>query len=108
MRAQTERSSVFQRARAAGNGARPLSLQGFHVVSAACILSIAVYVTCVSFLLAEVAFNFVDIDIWHQMNLIRASLAAGHLLTQDPFSYVPTVRPMIQHEWGSERTALPE
>ena len=101
MRAQTERSSVFQRARAAGNGARPLSLQGFHVVSAASILSIAVYVTCASFLLAEVAFNFVDIDIWHQMNLIRASLAAGHLLTQDPFSYVPTVRPMIQHEWGS-------
>jgi hypothetical protein len=70
-------------------------------VPAACILSIAVYVTCASFLLPEVAFNFVDIDISHQMNLIRASLAAGHLLTQDPFSYVPTVRPMIQHEWGS-------
>ncbi len=64
-------------------------------------LRIAVYLGCASLLLALIAFNFVDIDIWHQMNLVRASLAAGHLLTDDPFAYTPTVHPMIDHEWGA-------
>ncbi len=64
-------------------------------------LRIAVYLGCASLLLALIAFNFVDIDIWHQMNLIRASLAAGHLLTEDLFAYTPTVHPMIDHEWGA-------
>jgi hypothetical protein len=64
-------------------------------------LRIAVYLGCASLLLALIAFNFVDIDIWHQMNLVRASLAAGHLLTEDPFAYTPTVHPLIHHEWGA-------
>ncbi len=64
-------------------------------------LSITVYLGCVSLLFAQIAFNFVDIDIWHQMNLIRASLAAGHLLTADPFAYTAAVHPMIDHEWGA-------
>jgi hypothetical protein len=64
-------------------------------------LRIAVYLGCAALLLALIAFNFVDIDIWHQMNLVRASLAAGHLLTADPFAYTPTVHPMIDHEWGA-------
>jgi hypothetical protein len=64
-------------------------------------LRTTVYVGCASLLLALIAFNFVDIDIWHQMNLIRASLFAGHLLTSDPFAYTPTVHPMIDHEWGA-------
>ena len=65
-----------------------------------------VYLGCSALLLAQIAFNFVDIDLWHQMNLIRASLTAGHLLTQDPFSYVPTVHPMLDHEWGAGVLAL--
>ena len=64
-------------------------------------LRIAVYLGCAALLLALIAFNFVDIDIWHQMNLVRASLAADHLLTVDPFAYTPTVHPMIDHEWGA-------
>jgi hypothetical protein len=64
-------------------------------------LRIAVYLGCGALLLALIAYNFVDIDIWHQMNLVRASLAAGHLLTEDPFAYTPTVHPMIDHEWGA-------
>lgn len=65
------------------------------------ILAIATYLGCACLLLSQISFNFVDIDIWHQMNLIRASLAAGHLLTEDPFAYTPTVHPMIDHEWGA-------
>ncbi len=64
-------------------------------------LRIAVYLGCAALLFALIAYNFVDIDIWHQMNLVRASLAAGHLITEDPFAYTPTVHPMIDHEWGA-------
>ena len=48
-----------------------------------------------------IAWNFVDIDLWHQMALIRESLAQGHLLKIDPYAYTPTVRPLIDHEWGA-------
>lgn len=64
-------------------------------------LRMAVYVLCLTLLLALISFNFIDIDLWHQMALIRASLQAGHLLTQDPFAYTPTVSPMVDHEWGA-------
>jgi hypothetical protein len=59
-----------------------------------------------SFLVALISYNFVDIDIWHQMALIRASLAAGHLLRSDPFAYTPTLRPWIDHEWGAGAIAF--
>jgi len=35
------------------------------------------------------------------MALIRESLAQGHLLKVDPYAYTPTVRPLIDHEWGA-------
>ena len=45
----------------------------------------ATFVGCGAFLCQLIAYNFVDIDIWHQMALIRESLAAGrHLLKADP------------------------
>jgi hypothetical protein len=53
------------------------------------------------FLLALIAFNFVDIDLWHQMALIRESVRAGHLLRQDVYAYTPTVHPWVDHEWGA-------
>jgi hypothetical protein len=59
------------------------------------------FVGCGAFLFALIAYNFVDIDIWHQMALIQESLPPGHLLKQDPFAYVPTIQPWIDHEWGA-------
>jgi hypothetical protein len=56
---------------------------------------------CGAFLFLLISYNFVDIDIWHQMALIRESLSQGHLLKADPYAYTPTVRPLIDHEWGS-------
>ena len=56
---------------------------------------------CTAFFLSLIAYNFVDIDIWHQMALIRDSLAAGRLLKQDPYSYLPTIHPWVDHEWGA-------
>jgi hypothetical protein len=52
-------------------------------------------------LLARAAKNVVDLDIFHQMALIRAALSLGHLPTQDLFSYAPTIPYSVHHEWGS-------
>lgn len=52
------------------------------------------FVTCVSDREA-------DLDMWHEMALIRESLRAGALLTRDVFAYTPTVAPMVNHEWGN-------
>jgi hypothetical protein len=57
-------------------------------------------VGCGAFFFQFIAYNFVDIDIWHQMALIRESLSAGHLLKTDPYAYTPTL-PWIDHEWGA-------
>jgi hypothetical protein len=59
-----------------------------------------------SFLVALISYNFVDIDIWHQMALIRGSLSAGHLLRADPYAYTPTLSPWIDHEWGAGAIAF--
>jgi hypothetical protein len=64
-------------------------------------LKFAAYAGLVSLFLSLTAFNLVDVDIWHEMALIRESLRAGHLLTRDVFAYTPTVYPCIHHEWGA-------
>ena len=64
-------------------------------------LRFAAYGGLISLFLAQTAFNLVDVDIWHEMALIRESFRAGHLLTRDIFAYTPTVYPSIHHEWGA-------
>lgn len=59
-----------------------------------------------AFFLTLIAYNFVDIDIWHQMALIRESVLSGHLLKTDPFAYTPTLSPWIDHEWGAGAIAF--
>jgi len=61
---------------------------------------------CTAFFCQLIAYNFVDIDLWHQMALIRESLAVGHLLKNDPFAYTPTLSPWIDHEWGAGAVAF--
>ncbi len=65
------------------------------------VLKVAVWCGLTTFFLASVASPPVDLDVWHEMALIRESLAAGHLLVQDRFAYTPTVSPMVDHEWGA-------
>lgn len=88
------RESESQRSSLAPHTARPelLTDAGLRWIS----------FTAAAFLfVALIAYNFVDIDLWHQMSLIRESLAAGHLLRTDPFAYTPTLRPWVDHEWGA-------
>ena len=65
------------------------------------LLHAAIYAGLASFLVALISYNFVDIDLWHQMALIRESLSAGYLLKADPYAYTPTICPWIDHEWGA-------
>ena len=64
-------------------------------------LRFAAYAALISFFLSLTAYNLVDVDIWHEMVLIRESHRVGHLLTRDVFAYTPTVYPSIHHEWGA-------
>jgi hypothetical protein len=64
-------------------------------------LRVVSFIACALFLWALIAYNFVDIDLWHEMALIRESLAAGHLLKTDPYAYTPTIHPWVDHEWGA-------
>src|SRR5262249_29611184 len=52
-------------------------------------------------LLIAGAATYVDPDVWHLMALARAAIALGHMPVEDLFAYPPTVRPVVQHEWGS-------
>jgi len=65
------------------------------------VLKVAVWCCLAAFFLAWVASPPADLDVWHEMALIRESLAAGRLLVQDRFAYTPTVSPMVDHEWGA-------
>ena len=65
------------------------------------VLKVAVWCCLATFFLAWVASPPADLDMWHEMALIRESLAAGHLLLQDRFAYTPTVSPLVDHEWGA-------
>jgi hypothetical protein len=57
-------------------------------------------------LFARAANNIVDLDIFHQMSLIREALRLGHIPTTDLFSYAPTLPYFLHHEWGSGVIAL--
>ena len=38
-------------------------------------------------------------DIWHEMALARESLRLSHVPTTDLYSYAPTLKPVVDHEW---------
>ena len=65
------------------------------------ILRIAASAFLLAFFLVRVAAPVADLDNWHEMALIRESLAAGHLLKTDVFAYTPTLPEVVDHEWGA-------
>lgn len=50
--------------------------------------------------------SVVDVDIWHQMALMREAARVGHVPVEDVFAYTPTKVPQFHHEWGSGAIAL--
>ena len=42
----------------------------------------------------------IDLDIFHEMALIRAALQLGSLPVEDIFAYTSTISPSVHHEWG--------
>jgi hypothetical protein len=56
----------------------------------------------VAILLAQVARqNALDLDVFHQMALIRASLNQGRIPIEDVFAYTSAPGPSIHYEWGN-------
>ncbi len=53
-----------------------------------------------SFLAVISRLNIVDLDLFHEMALIRESFRLGYLPRADTFSYLPTLNPVVHHEWG--------
>ena len=51
--------------------------------------------------LSRISTYVVDLDIYHEMALIRESIALGHIPTVDRFAYTPTLAYSVHHEWGS-------
>jgi hypothetical protein len=45
--------------------------------------------------------SLVDVDLWGHMAMGRETLARGWPPLRDPFAYVPTLYPLIYHEWLS-------
>ncbi|MBI1324734.1 hypothetical protein GC170_16325 [bacterium] len=45
--------------------------------------------------------NIIDLDLFHEIALIREIRNTGEFPYQDHFSYVPTVSPVVHHEWGT-------
>lgn len=43
----------------------------------------------------------VDLDVFHQMSLIREALASGAIPRTDVFAYTRTLDPVVHHEWGT-------
>ena len=52
-------------------------------------------------LISRLAWSVVDLDIWHEMALIRASLEAHRLLSVDVFAFGPKLPVAVDHEWGA-------
>ena len=42
-----------------------------------------------------------DLDMFHEMALIREALAEGRIPTEDVYAYTPTVNPVVHHEWAT-------
>ncbi len=43
----------------------------------------------------------IDLDVFHELALIREAIALARLPTWDVFAYTPTVDPVVHHEWGT-------
>lgn len=56
-------------------------------------------------LISRLSWNVVDLDIWHEMALIRASLQAHRLLSVDVFAFGPKLPVVVDHEWGAGAVA---
>lgn len=64
-------------------------------------LQVVTYAFPISMFCWVILNNIVDLDLFHQMALVRESIALGHLPRQDLFAYTPTVNPSVHHEWGA-------
>ncbi len=46
-------------------------------------------------------FSVVDLDLFHELALIREAIEIGTIPRHDSFAYTTTVDPVVHHEWGT-------
>src|SRR5687768_9776553 len=51
--------------------------------------------------ISRISWNVADLDIWHEMALIRESILLGKIPSVDHFAYTPTLPAVVHHEWGA-------
>jgi hypothetical protein len=62
----------------------------------------AIWFGLAALLLKVLAGNTVaDLDMFHEMALIREALAAGEILRENVYAYTPSVYPVVHHEWAT-------
>ncbi len=64
-------------------------------------LKVAAYAFLVSMFFRNLSNTVVDLDLWHQMALVREGIRLGYFPLKDQFAYTPTIFPSVHHEWGS-------
>lgn len=47
------------------------------------------------------AYPFIDLDVFHQMSLVREALQQGRFPVGDVWAYTPTLPKVVHHEWGT-------
>jgi len=65
------------------------------------ILRSTVWVGLALLFISRISWNVADLDIWHEMALIRESIALGKIPSVDHFAYTPTLPAVVHHEWGA-------
>jgi hypothetical protein len=68
--------------------------------------SIAIIGALALMLAYRVSWNVVDVDLYHQMALIREAIASGGLAQSDVYAFTPTLPRLVYHEWGAGAIAL--
>jgi hypothetical protein len=69
------------------------------------LLKVLIFCGISFYFVSLLGYNFIDIDLWHEMALIRESVAAGNLLKTDVYSFSPTLPVVVDHEWGAGAVA---
>jgi len=60
---------------------------------------LGIFAVLALFLAALRPLNFLDIDVFHELALVRSAMQLGHLPTTDLFAYTPTLALVVHHEW---------
>lgn len=54
-----------------------------------------------AFVFSRTAHGVVDLDLWHELALVREAISLGYVPWQDHFAFTPKLDLVVHHEWGA-------